>query len=222
MSELNRGMGLFHLTMYGVGLILGAGIYVLIGEAAGFAGDAVWIAFVLGAIVALFAGLSYAELSSIFPKAAAEYTFVKNAFKNLAATVKSGGLEKTLDIDSDPQAGHYHSKIIPTRTGNLVVELKGDINGIPINSEITIEDVEDKSLLTFPDTTGSSDQDVVALKNAVSGLQTEVTLLKSKISGMDTTSGTFSAETAYNFGIFGLSLGATGVILAIVAMIKRK
>ncbi|MBI2111104.1 MAG: amino acid permease [Nitrosarchaeum sp.] len=82
MFELKRGMGLFHLTMYGVGLILGAGIYVLIGEAAGFAGDSVWIAFVLGSIVALFAGLSYAELSSMFPKAAAEYTFVKNAFKN--------------------------------------------------------------------------------------------------------------------------------------------
>jgi basic amino acid/polyamine antiporter, APA family len=82
MFELKRGMGLFHLTMYGVGLILGAGIYVLIGEAAGLAGDSVWIAFVLGSIVALFAGLSYAELSSIFPKAAAEYIFVKNAFKN--------------------------------------------------------------------------------------------------------------------------------------------
>lgn len=147
---------------------------------------------------------------------------VKNAFKNLVATVKSGGLEKTLDIDSDPQAGHYHSKIIPTRTGSLVVTLKGDINGIPINSEITIEDVEDKSLLAFPDTAGSSDQDVMALKNAMSGLQTEITSLKSKISGMDTTSGNFSAETAYNFGILGLSLGAAGVILAIVAMIKRK
>jgi hypothetical protein len=147
---------------------------------------------------------------------------VKNAFKNLVATVKSGGLEKTLDIDSDPQAGHYHSKIIPTRTGSLVVELKGEINGIPINSEITIDDVEDKSLLAFPDTAGSSDQDVVALKNAMSGLQTEVTSLKSKISRIDTTSGDFNAETAYNFGIFGLSLGAAGVILAIVAMIKRK
>ena len=147
---------------------------------------------------------------------------VKNAFKNLVATVKSGGLEKTLDIDSDPQAGHYHSKIIPTRTGSLVVELKGEINGIPINSEITIEDVEDKSLLAFPDTAGSSDQDVVALKNAMSGLQTEVTSLKSKISGMDTASSDFNAETAYNFGIFGLSLGAAGVILAIIAMIKRK
>lgn len=75
-------MGLFHLTMYGVGLILGAGIYVLIGEAAGLAGDAIWVAFVLGSIVAIFAGLSYAELSAMFPKAAAEYTFVKNAFKN--------------------------------------------------------------------------------------------------------------------------------------------
>jgi len=82
MSELKRHMGLFQLTMYGVGLILGAGIYVLIGEAVGFAGDSVWIAFVLGSIVALFAGFSYAELSSIFPKAAAEYVFVKNAFKS--------------------------------------------------------------------------------------------------------------------------------------------
>ena len=147
---------------------------------------------------------------------------VKNSFKNLIATIKSGGLEKTLDIDSDPQAGHYHSKIIPTRTGSLVIELKGDINGIPINSEITIEDVEDKSLLAFPDTIGSSDQDVAALKNAMSGLQTEISSLKSKIGGMDTTSSNFSAETAYNFGIFGLSLGAAGVILAIVSMIKRK
>jgi len=82
MSELKRRMGLFQLTMYGVGLILGAGIYVLIGEAVGFAGNSVWIAFALGSIVALFAGLSYAELSSLFPKAAAEYVFIKNAFKN--------------------------------------------------------------------------------------------------------------------------------------------
>ena len=147
---------------------------------------------------------------------------VKNAFKNLVATVKSGGLEKALDIDSDPQAGHYHSKIIPTRTGSLVVVLKGDINGIPINSEVTVEDVADKSLLAFPDTTGSSDQDIVALKNTVLGLQNEVTSLKSKISVIDISSDNFNAETAYNFGIFGLSLGAAGVILAIVAMIKRK
>lgn len=82
MSELKRNMGLFHLTMYGVGLILGAGIYVLIGEATAFAGNSVWISFLFGIIVAMFAGLSYAELTALFPKAAAEYTFVKYAFKN--------------------------------------------------------------------------------------------------------------------------------------------
>ena len=47
MSELKQHMGLFQLTMYGVGLTLGAGIYVLIGEAAGFTGefdvDIIWI-----------------------------------------------------------------------------------------------------------------------------------------------------------------------------------
>jgi len=82
MSELKRHMGLFHLTMYGVGIIIGAGIYVLIGEATAFAGNAVWVSFVLGLIAAVFAGLSYSELTALFPKAAAEYTFVKHAFKN--------------------------------------------------------------------------------------------------------------------------------------------
>ena len=62
MSELKRHMGLFQLTMYGTGLILGAGIYVLIGEAAGFAGDSVWIAFALGSVVALFCPRQYPGL----------------------------------------------------------------------------------------------------------------------------------------------------------------
>jgi len=82
MIELKRHMGLFHTTMYGIGLILGAGIYVLIGEAAGIAGNAVWLSFIFGVIAAVFAGLSYAELASMYPKAAAEYVFVKNAFRS--------------------------------------------------------------------------------------------------------------------------------------------
>lgn len=82
MVELKRQLGLFQATMYGVGLILGAGIYVLIGEAAATAGNIVWLSFVLGAVVSVFTGLSYAELASMYPKAAAEYVYVRNAFKN--------------------------------------------------------------------------------------------------------------------------------------------
>ena len=147
---------------------------------------------------------------------------VKNAFKNLQAIVKYGGITKILNIDSDPNAGNYHSKIIPTRTGSLTVELKGDINGVPIDSEIPVEDVEDKGILAFPDTAGSSEQDVTAIKNAMAGLEKEVTELKTKLGGVNTASGGFDIENAYNFAVFGLSLGAAGVILGIIAMIKRK
>jgi len=82
MTELRRQLGLFQTTLYGVGLILGAGIYVLIGQATGIAGGAVWMPFVLGAILAAFTGLSYAELVSMYPRAAAGYVYVKNAFRN--------------------------------------------------------------------------------------------------------------------------------------------
>lgn len=82
MVELHRHLGLFQTTMYGVGLILGAGIYALIGDAAGEAGNSLWFSFILGALAAVFTGLSYAELSAMYPRAAAEYMFVKNAFKS--------------------------------------------------------------------------------------------------------------------------------------------
>jgi APA family basic amino acid/polyamine antiporter len=68
--------------MYGIGLILGAGIYVLIGDVAAIAGNAMWISFLLAAVMASLTGLSYAELSSIFPKSAAEYVYVKEGFGN--------------------------------------------------------------------------------------------------------------------------------------------
>ncbi len=77
---LKRELGLLEITLSGVGIILGAGIYALIGKAAGLAGNSVWLSFVLSAIVAVFTGLSYAELSSMFPKAGAEYEYVMNAF----------------------------------------------------------------------------------------------------------------------------------------------
>ena len=53
-------------------------------------------------------------------------------------------------------------------------------------------------------------------------LQKDVTEIKSKLGGVDTSAGDFSTQSAYNFAVFGLSLGAAGVILAIIAMIKRK
>ena len=82
MPKLKRALGLFEATLYGIGIIVGAGIYALIGKVCGLAGNAVWISFALSSILALFTGLSYAELSSLFPKDAAEFEYAKATIKN--------------------------------------------------------------------------------------------------------------------------------------------
>lgn len=89
---LKRSLDLFGAAVYGVGIILGAGIYVLIGSAVGLAGNSVWLSFVIGAIISSFTGLSYAELSTMFPMAAAEYVYVKNAFKSQLLAFLTGWL----------------------------------------------------------------------------------------------------------------------------------
>lgn len=82
---LKRELELFEVTLSGLGIILGAGIYALIGKASGLAGNSLWMSFAISAFIAIFTGLSYAELSSMFPKASAEYEYTSNAFgKRLA------------------------------------------------------------------------------------------------------------------------------------------
>ncbi len=82
---LKRELGLLEAVLCGVGIILGAGVYVLIGQAAGMAGNAVWISFLLAAFLAAFTGLSYAELSSLLPKAGAEYVYVRKSMGKFIA-----------------------------------------------------------------------------------------------------------------------------------------
>ena len=77
---LRREIGLVQVTLAGTGVILGAGIYVLIGEAASEAGSYVWLSFVLAAVVTGFTGLSYAELAAMYPRAGAGYEYVRQAF----------------------------------------------------------------------------------------------------------------------------------------------
>ncbi len=80
--RLRRELGLFETTLYGVGMIVGAGIYVLIGKIAGLAGNGIWMSFALSSLLAIFTGLSYAELVSRFTRDSAEYDYVKASTKN--------------------------------------------------------------------------------------------------------------------------------------------
>lgn len=74
---LSRSLGLFTITMIGVGGMIGAGIFVLTGIAAGVAGPALILAFVLNGLVTILTGMVYAELGSAFPEAGGGYLWVK-------------------------------------------------------------------------------------------------------------------------------------------------
>lgn len=83
-TRLHRHLGLPALTFYGVGIIVGAGVYSVIGAAAAEAGPALWWSFALAAVPALVTGLSYAELATALPEAGAEFTYLGRAFPRAA------------------------------------------------------------------------------------------------------------------------------------------
>lgn len=83
-GSLRRSIGVIPLTLYGVGVTVGAGIYVLIGEVARVAGGAAPVSFLLAAIVIMPTALSFAELAVRLPRSAGEALYVKEAFGSLS------------------------------------------------------------------------------------------------------------------------------------------
>ena len=73
---LTRTLSATNLVALGIGAIIGAGIFVLTGNAAAaHAGPAITLSFVLGAVACAFAGLCYAEMASTVPIAGSAYTY---------------------------------------------------------------------------------------------------------------------------------------------------
>src|SRR4030088_3469634 len=86
--QLHKRLGPVDLTVFGVGVIIGTGIFVLTGKAAGVqAGPAVALSFVLAAIACGLAALCYAEFASTVPVAGSAYTFSYATFGELVAWV---------------------------------------------------------------------------------------------------------------------------------------
>lgn len=79
-TKLRRSIGPFQLTLYGLGSMLGSGIYGLIGQAAGQTGNAVWLAFLVAMVAALLTALSYASLGSRYPRAGGAAYVTERAF----------------------------------------------------------------------------------------------------------------------------------------------
>lgn len=85
--ELPKSLSLIHVTASGVGIIVGAGIYVLLGPATERAGGLVWLAFLLSAMLCTLTALSYMELSSMYSKTGGEYEYARQVFSPLISFV---------------------------------------------------------------------------------------------------------------------------------------
>src|SRR5687767_9267604 len=81
MNQLARNIGLVSLILYGTGDILGAGVYGLVGKAAGQMGATAWMAFLVSMLAAVLTGLCYASIGSRYPRAAGTAYVVERAFR---------------------------------------------------------------------------------------------------------------------------------------------
>ena len=80
-TEFSRSLNLLHITMMGVGMMIGAGVFLGVGNSIKVAGPGgVLLTFALNGVIALFTAMSYAELSSAVPRAGGAYNFARIAF----------------------------------------------------------------------------------------------------------------------------------------------
>ncbi|MDJ1257932.1 MAG: amino acid permease [Candidatus Midichloria sp.] len=90
-KDLVRSLGAFQLILLGIGAIVGAGIFVLAGEAAShYAGPAITISFAISGLACVCAALCYAELSSMIPVSGSAYTYIYATLGELAACIMAG------------------------------------------------------------------------------------------------------------------------------------
>ena len=90
--SLKRDISLYLLVFYGLGNILGAGIYVLIGKISGISGMLTPFSFIIACIVVLFTALTYSELSSRFPYSAGEALYANEAFNSKYLSIFIGAM----------------------------------------------------------------------------------------------------------------------------------
>jgi hypothetical protein len=174
---------------------------------------------------------------------------VRNAFSELDASIKSGGLTKSLDFEpQEESAGLYRAAILPTQVGSYSLVLIGSIDGQTINSELSIEDVEDTAKFAFPlaESQGSSGSSMLSAARGQEGLSAsqagssmvQLSPLLSDLTRQINSSGeaairaeTIAEETrqsleqlgdsvdrAYVFGMVSVGIGISGIIIGAYAL----
>jgi hypothetical protein len=178
---------------------------------------------------------------------------VRNAFSELDASIKSGGVTKSLDFEpQEESAGLYRAAILPTQVGSYSLVLIGSIDSQAINSELSIEDVEDTAKFAFPiaERQSSSDSSMLSSSRGQEGSSAsqsgssmmQLSPLLSDLTRQINSSGdaairaeTIAEETrqsleqlgdsvdrAYVFGMVSVGIGISGIIIGAYALTRNQ
>lgn len=135
-DQLKRELGTALLVFYGVGIMVGAGIYVLVGAAAGAAGIYAPLSFLLAGLLALPTAMTYAELSARIPKSAGEAAYLMRAFHSPVLGQFAGLLTVftgTIAAAAVLQGGvGYLQKLILWDTPTLIILMGGVLTFVAV------------------------------------------------------------------------------------------
>jgi hypothetical protein len=197
--------------------------------------------------------LNSIEINITRNEAEGDSVAVRNAFSELDASIKSGGVTKSLDFEpQEESAGLYRAAILPTQVGSYSLVLIGSIDGQAINSELSIEDVEDTAKFAFPlaESQGSSDssmlsaargQEESSASQAGSSMM-QLSPLLSDLTRQINSSGDAairaesiaeetrqsleqlgdSVDRAYVFGMVSVGIGISGIIIGAYALTRNQ
>lgn len=160
-------------------------------------------------------------------EASGEQTPVANALANLTLSVKSGTITKVLDFQPSPTTdGGYEGVILPTRVGPYSLVLQGDVKGQKVDSEFKIEDVESKSIFSFPDssidTTNTNNinqqvQDGISkLSNDIQKSRDDLNKSQNEVLGIQQSVDRLQADSGISYLVLLTTLGISiaGIVMA--------
>jgi hypothetical protein len=152
---------------------------------------------------------------------------VVNALANLTLSVKYGTITKQLDFQpSLTTDGGYEAKILPTRVGPYNLILQGDVKGQKVDSEFKIEDVESKSIFSFPDssidTTNANNinqqvQDGMSrLSNDIQESRDDLNMTRNEMADIQQSLGGLQKDSSISYLILLTTLGISiaGVVMS--------
>ena len=199
-EELAKDLGLVSAMTIGIGTMIGAGIFVLPGEAARAAGPIVVVSFIVGGIIAMVNALSISELGTAMPKAGGGYYYVNRALGPMFGSIAGLG---------DWMGLAFASAFYSIGFGQYLTTLA------PIPGVLFLSDIQIGALIAGAIFVGVN---YIGAKET-GGIQTVIVFTLLAILGVFAAVGWFSFDYATLVGSDGLTPFGTGAILPATALV---